>query len=133
MFYFQFLALVFGIIMITVAPFVAMKGNRWIDFLRESVYPEKQPVWLWVAGAASMLLILLTWYMEITTAVSLSWIMTLFVTLAIPKFYMLLFRYGQTRNILVSLMERGRVFSLGMAGLLYCMGFVILCLGVFAF
>lgn len=133
MLYFQLLALVFGIIMITVAPFVAMKGDRWIDFLNEVVYPEKQPVWLWVAGAASMILVLLTWYMEITTAVRFSWIMTLFITLAIPKFYMLLFRYGQTRNILVSLMDRGKVFTLGLAGFLYCMGLFILCLGIFAF
>lgn len=133
MLYFQFLALVFGIIMVTIAPFVAMKGDRWIDFLREVVYPEKQPVWFWVAGAASMILVLLTWYMEITTSVRLSWIMTLFITLAIPKFYMLLFRYGQTRNILVSLMDRGRGFSLALAGILYCMGFVIICLGIFAF
>lgn len=133
MLYFQFLALVFGIIMITLAPFVAMKGDRWIDFLREVIYTEKQPAWLWVVGAASMLLVLLTWYMEITTSVFLSWIMTLFITLAIPKFYMLLFRYDQTRNILISLMDRGRVFSLSLAGFLYCSGFVILCLGVFAF
>jgi len=133
MLYFQFLALVFGVIMITFAPFVAMKGDRWIDFLREVIYPEKQPVWLWVAGAASMLLVLLTWYMEITTAVSLSWIMTLFVTLAIPKFYMLLFRYDQTRNILVSLMDRGKVFTLSLAGFLYCIGLIVIGLGVFAF
>ena len=133
MLYFQFLALVFGIIMITIAPCVAIKGNRWIDFLREVVYPEEQPVWLWVAGAASMLLVLLTWYMEITTAVSLSWIMTLFVTLAIPKFYMLLFRYSQTRNILISLMDRGKAFTLSLAGLLYIMGLFILGLGIFAF
>lgn len=133
MLYFQFLALFFGTIMITVAPFVAMKGSRWIDFLREVIYPEKQPVWLWVAGAASTLLVLLTWYMEITTSVRFSWIMTLFITLAIPKFYMLLFRYDQTRNILVSLMDRGRVFSLWLAGFAYCLGFMILCLGIFAF
>ncbi len=133
MLYFQFLALVFGTIMITMAPFVALKGDRWIDLLREVIYPEKRPVWLWVAGAASIFLVLITWYAEITTSVPLSWIMTLYVSLAIPKFYLVIFRYDQTRNILVSLMDRGRVFSLGLAGFLYCMGFLILCLGIFAF
>ncbi|MDT8285135.1 MAG: hypothetical protein RQ767_06375, partial [Thermovirgaceae bacterium] len=112
MLYFQFLALVFGTIMITIAPFIALKGDRWIDLLREVIYPEDRPVWLWVAGAASIFLVLITWYAEITTSVPLSWIMTLYVSLAIPKFYLVIYRYDQTRNILVSLMDRGRVFSL---------------------
>ncbi|MDO9508944.1 MAG: hypothetical protein Q7I97_06325 [Thermovirgaceae bacterium] len=133
MLYFQFLALFFGTVMLTVAPFVAMRGERWIDFLREVVYPEEQPVWFWVAGAASVFLVLVTWYAELTTSVHLSWVMTLYITLAIPKFYLLLFRYRQTRKIMVSLMDRGRVFSLGLAGFVYCMGFAIICLGIFAF
>jgi len=53
MLYFQILAMLFGIVMVTIAPFVALKGERWIEFLREVVWPEKQPVWLWVVGAAS--------------------------------------------------------------------------------
>jgi hypothetical protein len=133
MLYFQILAMLFGIVMVTIAPFVALKGERWIDFLREVIWPEKQPVWLWVVGAASVFLVLVTWYAELTTSVHLSWIMTLFITLAIPKFYLLLFRYDMTRNMIVSLMDRERAFSLGLAGFLYSTGFVILCLGIFAF
>jgi hypothetical protein len=59
--------------------------------------------------------------------------MTIFVTLAIPKSYLLLFRYRQTREMILPMMEKGRSFTLGLAGIMYLMGFFILCLGVFAF
>lgn len=133
MLYFRSLALIFGVLMLTLGPFISMRGQSWIALYRGIVYPEKRPVWVLVAGAASVFLVLLTWYAELTTRVHLSWIMTLFISLAIPKFYLLVFQYSRTRDLILALMERGRLFSLGLAGVVYCMGFLILCLGVFAF
>jgi len=133
MLYFQFLALIFGTVMLTLAPAMGIRGEKWIEFFQDILFPEKQPVWLWVAGAASVFLVLITWYMEITSSVRLSWLMTIFVTLAIPKSYLLLFRYRQTREMILPMMGKGRSFTLGLAGIMYLMGFFILCLGVFAF
>ncbi|HDQ93589.1 MAG TPA: hypothetical protein ENN89_05640 [Synergistetes bacterium] len=133
MLYFQFLALVFGTVMLTLAPFMVLRGERWVELFRDIMYPEKQPVWVWVSGAATVILVLLTWYVELTTRVPYSWIMTIFISLGIPKSYLLTFQYPRTRNFVFSLMERGRIFSLGLAGIIYLTGFLIVCLGIFAF
>ena len=133
MLYFQFLALIFGTVMLTLAPAVAIKGERWTDLFQEILFPEKQPVWLWVAGAASVFLVLITWYMELTSSVRLSWLMTIFITLALPKSYLLLFRYRQTREVILLMMDKGRSFTLGLAGIMYLLGFLIVCVVVFAF
>jgi hypothetical protein len=119
--------------MLTLAPFLVLRGERWVELFRDILYPEKQPVWIWITGAATAILVLLTWYVELTTRIPYSWIMTIFITLAVPKFYLLTFQYARTRNCLFSLMDRGRVFSLGLAGILYLTGFLIICLGIFAF
>lgn len=133
MFYFRSLSLICGVLMLTLAPFISMRGPGWIALYRDTVYPVERPVWVLVAGAASAILVTLTWYAELTTGVHLSWIMTLFISLAIPKFYLLIFEYSRTRELILTLMERERVFSLGLAVAIYCMGLLILCLGVFAF
>jgi hypothetical protein len=133
MLYFQFLALIFGTVMLTLAPFLVLRGERWVELFRDIMYPEKQPVWIWVTGAAAIILVLLTWYVELATKIPYSWIMTVFITLAIPKFYLLTFQYSRTRSFLSALMDKGRVFTLGMAGVLYLFGFLVICLGIFAF
>ncbi|HCP08057.1 MAG TPA: hypothetical protein DIV80_07235 [Synergistaceae bacterium] len=133
MLYFQFLSLVFGIVMVSLAPAIAIRGERWIDLFNEVFFPEKQPVWLWVAGGASAFLVLITWYVELTSSVRLSWVMTLFITLSLVKSYFLIFRYEQSRRTIMGMMEKGRSFTVGLAGIMYLAGFCILCLGIFAF
>ncbi|HBG13795.1 MAG TPA: hypothetical protein DDW96_00500 [Synergistaceae bacterium] len=133
MLYFQFLSLVFGIVMVSLAPAIAIRGERWIDLFNEVFFPEEQPVWLWVAGGASAFLVLITWYVELTSSVRLSWVMTLFITLSLVKSYFLIFRYEQSRRTIMGMMEKGRSFTVGLAGIMYLAGFCILCLGIFAF
>jgi hypothetical protein len=133
MLYFRFLALLFGTTMVFLAPVIALRGQRWIDLFSEALIPEKQPVWFWAAGAFAAFLTLITWYMQITSPVTLSWVMTLFITLSLVKAYCFIFRYDQTRKVALSLMDKGRTFTTGLAGILFLAGFCILCLGIFAF
>jgi hypothetical protein len=59
--------------------------------------------------------------------------MTLFITLSLVKSYLLIFRYEQSRRTIMGMMEKGRSFTAGLAGIMYLAGFCILCLGIFAF
>ena len=133
MLYFRFLALLFGTTMVFLAPVIALRGQRWIDLFSEALIPEKQPVWFWAAGAFAAVLTLITWYVQITSPVTLSWVMTLFITLSLVKAYCFIFRYEQARKVTLSLMDKGRTFTAGLAGILFLAGFCILCLGIFAF
>lgn len=133
MLYFRFLALLFGTTMVFLAPVIALRGQRWIDLFSEALIPEKQPVWFWAAGAFAAFLTLITWYVQITSPVTLSWVMTLFITLSLVKAYCFIFRYEQARKVTLSLMDKGRTFTAGLAGILFLAGFCILCLGIFAF
>ena len=133
MLYFQFLSLVFGTVMVSLAPAIVIRGERWVDLFSELFFPEKQPVWLWVAGAASAFLVLITWSVELTSSVRLSWVMTLFITLSLVKSYFLIFRYEPSRRTIMDMMGKGRSFTIGLAGIMYLAGFCILCLGIFAF
>ncbi len=133
MLYFRFLALLLGTMMVSLAPVIALRGQRWIDLFNEVLIPEKQPVWFWAAGAFAAFLTLITWYVQITSPVTLSWIMTLFITLSLVKAYCFLFRYDQARKVILSLMEKGRPFMTGLASIIYLAGFCTLCLGIFAF
>ncbi len=119
--------------MVSLAPVIALRGQRWIDLFNEVLIPEKQPVWFWAAGAFAAFLTLITWYVQITSPVTLSWIMTLFITLSLVKAYCFLFRYDQARKVILSLMEKGRPFMTGLASIIYLAGFCTLCLGIFAF
>lgn len=133
MIYFRFLALLFGTTMVSLAPVIALRGQRWIDLFNEVLIPEKQPVWFWPAGVFAAILVLITWYVEITSSVTLSWVLTLFVTLSLVKAYCFIFKYDQSRKVILSLMNKGPSFTVGLAGVVFLAGFIILCLGIFAF
>ena len=105
--------------MVFLAPVIALRGQRWIDLFSEALIPEKQPVWFWAAGAFAAFLTLITWYVQITSPVTLSWVMTLFITLSLVKAYCFIFRYEQARKVTLSLMDKGRTFTAGLVGILF--------------
>ena len=41
MLYFRFLALLLGTMMVSLAPVIALRGQRWIDLFNEVLIPEK--------------------------------------------------------------------------------------------
>ncbi len=132
MYYFKFLALVSGILLITAAPCMLILDERWKRFVLEVLYPPLQPLWIWAAAAVSAFIVVITWYMELTTRVPFSWLLTFFVSLSVPKMYFLLFRYADTRKKLLPFIENQKVFPMVPALMSWCLGLVILALGVFS-
>ncbi len=132
MYYFRFLALVLGVLLVTAAPCMVIPEKKWRQFVLEVLYPPLQPLWIWGAAAVSAFLVVITWYMELTTKVPFSWLLTFFVSLAVPKMYFLLFRYADTRKKLLPFIENEKIFPMVPALTSWCLGLVILALGVFS-
>ncbi|AER67308.1 hypothetical protein Tlie_1586 [Thermovirga lienii DSM 17291] len=132
MYFFKFIALVLGVIMITLAPIIWTLKERFRTFLLTHILPEEQPFWLWVSGAISVLIVAITWYMEATTKVPFSWIITILVTLALPKSYFMLFQYEKTRKRILPLIKNDVLFFWGYSIFIYVLGVIILSLGMFS-
>ncbi len=132
MYFFKFLALILGVLMITAGVVVFLLRERWTAFLFDKVMPEKQPFWLWPVAAVTVLIVAMTWYMELTTAVKFSWIITLLITVALPKMYFLLFKYQWIRGVLTPFMEKPRLFSLVWGLFAYAFGLIVLAVGMFS-
>lgn len=132
MYYFKFLAFVFGVLMITAAPCMIILETQWKRFVLEVLYPPLRPLWIWAAAAVSAFIVVITWYMELTTYVPFSWLLTLFVTLSIPKMYFLLFRYGETRARLLPFIQGGGVSSWATGLTTYSIGLIIVAVGIFS-
>ena len=132
MYYFKFMALVLGVIMITLAPIVLILRERWRAFVLKYILPERRPFWLWVIGAISLLIVAITWYVELTTKVPFSWVITLLITLALPKSYFFLFHYEQTRKKILPFIQKDILFFWSYSIFMYLLGIIILSLGMFS-
>ena len=90
--YFKALGIAFGLIAF-LKPFymhlLPWDENRFIA----KTYTEKRPGWIiWVA-LAGLVLVGLTWYMELTTSIEYSWIVTIMFSLTSVKAILFIFNY----------------------------------------
>lgn len=90
--YFKILGITFGLIAF-LKPFymhlLPWDENRFIA----KTYTEKRPGWIiWVA-LAGLVLVGLTWYMELTTSIEYSWIVTIMFSLTAVKAILFIFNY----------------------------------------
>jgi len=132
MYFFKFVALVLGVIMVTLAPIIWILKERFRALVLTYILPEKQPFWLWISGAISALIVAITWYVEATTKVPFSWVITLLVTLALPKSYFFIFQYETTRKRILPLIQNDVLFFWGYSIFIYALGVIILSLGMFS-
>jgi len=130
MFYFKLVTLIFGVLTISIAPLILFLPGKFKSFLQE-LLPEERAPWMWLPVFAYMAILILTWYMELTSTVNLSWVITLIFSLGLVKIYFLLFRYSCFREMVLSLVDREKVFQWGFGSLCYVMGIFFLVLGIY--
>ena len=90
--YFKVLGISFGLLAF-LKPFymhlLPWDENRFIA----KTYTEKRPGWIvWVA-LTGLILVALTWYMELTTSIEYSWIVTIMFSLTAVKAILFIFDY----------------------------------------
>lgn len=90
--YFQILGIIFGIAAM-LKPFymhlIPWDENKFI----KKAYKKKRPKWIIPVAILGIILVLFTWYMELTTKIEFSIIITLLFSLTMVKALMLLFDY----------------------------------------
>ncbi len=90
--YFKALGIIFGLIAF-LKPFymhiLPWDENRFL----EKTYTEKRPAWIVPVAAAGLLLVCFTWYMELTTDIPYSIIITVMFSLTAVKALVLIFDY----------------------------------------
>lgn len=134
MFYFKLIALLLGVEMVSIGPVFILLHKEFKEALLYDICPPSGlPGWVWFPMTGVIGLIFLTWYVEYTTVVDLSWIITLYLTLGLGKFYMLVFRYEQFRQFLIWLSRKERLFQWGFGSFIYFLGIFFLILGMYAF
>ncbi|MBN1333625.1 MAG: hypothetical protein JW971_07650 [Synergistales bacterium] len=133
MFYFKLVALIFGVLTITMAPVIVFMPGKYRYFLRSILLREKIAPWVWLPVFAYGALLVLTWYVELNSSVRLSWVVTLLFSLGLVKVYLILFRYSQYREVILQLMEKEKLFQWGLGSLCYVMGIFLLILGLYGF
>jgi hypothetical protein len=131
--YFKILSIVYGLVMILKGPVIHVLGEKWTKFELGTAYTEKQPLWVWIVGAAGILLVVFTWYMVFTTDVRYSLIITVIVTLTMVKVSQVLFNYERFREfaVRVTTQDTSTLTALNIATAVIGIGLV--CLGVFIY
>ncbi|WP_105615239.1 hypothetical protein [Vallitalea okinawensis] len=131
--YFKVLSLVWGILAITVRPLIHLIPKQWNDFELNKAYKKKQPKWVWGVGALSLALVSITWYIELTTAVPYSLIISMLVTLTLIKIFQLLFNYDKFRLFVVKALveDRSIITKINIASTI--LGLILVALGLFLY
>lgn len=132
MFFFKLLALILGVEMVSLAPVFILMHKDFKALLFEVFCPEQRPSWMWFPIIGVSALILITWYAEFVTQIRMSWIITLYLTLGLVKFYLILFRYDQFRKLIIELSRKERFFQWGLGSIIYFIGIFFLIIGIFA-
>lgn len=131
--YFKLLSLIWGIFAITVRPLIHLIPKQWNDFELNKAYKKKQPKWVWVAGVLGFLLVSITWYVELTTAVPYSLIITILVTLTLVKIFQLLFNYDKFRQFVVKALIEDQSIIRKINIVSTILGLILIALGLFLY
>jgi hypothetical protein len=105
--YFKILGITFGLIAF-LKPFymhlLPWDENRFIA----KTYTKKRPGWIiWVA-LAGLVLVGLTWYMELTTSIEYSWIVTIMFSLTAVKAILFIFNYRKFYQWVAGMLNKDR-------------------------
>lgn len=110
--YFKVFSFIWGILMICVRALIHFLPKQWNDFELNKAYSQGKPTWINYIGGVSLGIVGMTWYMELTTDIDLSWILSLLISLTLIKVSMLLFRYDAFRDFVKkALLEDRRIIN----------------------
>ncbi len=105
--YFQILGIVFGIIAF-LKPFymhvIPWDENKFI----EKTYAEKRPQWIVAVAIFGLFLVGLTWYIELTTQIRYSIIITLMFSLTAVKAILFIFDYKKFYGWIGALLKKNQ-------------------------
>lgn len=105
--YFQILGLIFGLLALLKPLYmhiIPWDENRFIA----KTYSEKRPAWILPVAVLGLLLVCFTWFMELTTLVPYSMIITVLFSLTAIKGLTLLFNYEKFHSFVSGMLSKDR-------------------------
>lgn len=105
MLYFKCLGLIFGIIAF-LKPFylhiLPFDEKKWI----EKMYPKEKPYWINLISVLGIILLIVTWIIELLTQISFSIVISLLFSFTIIKIIVLLFNYKKFYKWVTNLLKK---------------------------
>ncbi|QVK16872.1 hypothetical protein KHQ81_08105 [Mycoplasmatota bacterium] len=105
MLYFKCLGILFGI-MAFLKPFylhiLPFDEKKWI----QKMYPEEKPYWINIISILGLVLLIVTWIIELVTQISLSIVISLLFSCTLIKIIVLLFNYEKFYSWLTNLLKK---------------------------
>lgn len=105
--YFQILGIVFGL-MAFLKPFymhiLPWDENKFI----KNTYTQERPKWIVYVAILGLALVALTWYMELTTSIQYSIIITIMFSLTAIKAIVFLFDYKRFHNWVADMLKKDK-------------------------
>lgn len=131
--YFTVLGVVFGTIALLKPVYIHLipyDENKAIA----KAYAEKRPAWIVPVVLTGFMLVLLTWYVELTTAYPYSIILTLLFSLTAIKGMVLLFNYKRFHRWVANMLSREKgkdILKVNLGASLFGLAMIILTLVIF--
>lgn len=131
--YFKIFSIVFGILMVIVRLLIQLIPEKWNKFELEHAYTQKRPAWVWIAAFIGLVVVGITWYMELTTDVRFSIVFTIVITSTLIKVSQVLFNYENFRNFAKKALveDRSIIVKINIATIALGVGLILL--GVFVY
>ncbi|HUW58308.1 MAG TPA: hypothetical protein VMZ92_16855 [Planctomycetota bacterium] len=131
--YFKILSIAVGVLMVVKGPVMHLAGRRWPRFAATAAYPEKQPFGAWVAGVGGLIVIAVTWWMQLRQPVAHAWIATLVVTLTLVMLSQMLFNYRRFRAFALKVMKERPGYFVVLNVAAGVLGGVLILLGILVY
>lgn len=131
--FFQVVSIVMGLVSISARLLIHLVPESWNRFELEAVYKTEKPRWIGPLAIASSVLIVYTWYKQITTDIPYSIILTLLLTLTLLKTFQLVFNYDSFRKFVHKVLVEDRSILVKINIFAFLMGVALLYLGVFVY
>ncbi|WP_026477450.1 hypothetical protein [Alkaliphilus transvaalensis] len=131
--YFQSFSIVFGLLMVGVRLLIHLIPEKWNDFELNHAYTQKRPLWIWFVAIIGIVVVGVTWYMELTSDVRFSIILTLVITSTLIKVSQVLFNYDNFRKFVKKALidDRSIIVKINIATTV--LGIALVLLGIFVY
>lgn len=131
--YFAIFSIIWGVLMIGIRSLIHLIPKSWNEFELNQVYKEEKPKWVWALGAISLVIVVFTWFKELTTTVPYSLLLTILVTLALVKVSQLIFNYKQFRGFVKKALVEDRQLIRKINTGTTIVGVILIFLGIYVY
>ncbi len=131
--YFGIVSVVMGLVSVSARLLIHLVPEGWNKFELNTVYREEKPKWIWALALFSFVVVVFTWYKQITTEIPYSMILTIIITLTLIKTSQVVFNYENFRKFVHKALVEDRTIVTKINVFAFLLGVMLLYLGLFVY